>query len=235
SDVAVLIACFVAMWFVVRRLRQTVKRSNNSDEGILILAPVLFFFAFFALLIVAYLTHQQPIIFPRYGLILFSLGLPILTWTFLRVSKDKPRLARRLLISIIAICVLDASVQFVGAVGTLNQYHAQRAVADYLRDQFDTRSRALIFCDDGNVRVLSEIPEEQFVTSANAPRDREAFLTFLDQNNVEYLIVIETERSRPFELFPWSEYNERIGSFESIMHSHTEFLLTNIRLYHRIR
>src|SRR2546421_6465249 len=32
SDVAVLIACFVAMWFVVRRLRQTVRRSNNPDE-----------------------------------------------------------------------------------------------------------------------------------------------------------------------------------------------------------
>jgi len=196
---------------------------------------VLFFVAFFGLLIAAYITHQQPIIFPRYGLILFSLGLPILAWTFLKVSKNKPRLARRLLISIIAICVFDASVQFVGAVGTLNQYHAQRAVADYLRDHFDARSNARIFCDDGTVRVLSGIPEEKFVTSANAPRDREAFLTFLDQNNVEYLIVIETERSRPFELFPWSEYNERIGSFESIMHSHTEFLLTNIRLYHRIR
>ena len=235
SDVAVLIACFVGTWLVVRRFRSLLVRAGNASDANLIVAPVLFFVAFFGLLIAAYLTHQQPIIFPRYGLILFSLGLPILAWTFLKVSKNKPRLARRLLISIIAICVFDASVQFVGAVGTLNQYHAQRAVADYLRDHFDTRSRARIFCDDRNVRVLSGIPEEQFVTSANAPRDREAFLTFLDQNNVEYLIVIETERSRPFELFPWSEYNERIGSFESIMHSHTEFLLTNIRLYHRIR
>ena len=235
SDVAVLIACFVAMWFVVRRLRQMVRRSNNSDKAISILAPVLFFFAFFGLLIIAYLTHQQPIIFPRYGLILFSLGLPILAWTFLKVSKDKPRLARRLLISIIAICVFDASIQFAGAVGTLNQYHAQRAVADYLRDHFNPRSKARIFCDDGTVRVLSGIPEERFVTSANAPRDREAFLNFLDQNNVEYLIVVETERSTPFELFPWSEYNEPIGDFQSIMHAHTEFIRTNIHVYRRIR
>src|SRR5439155_15713191 len=111
SDVAVLMSCFVAVWFVVRRLPQTFRRGSSSDEAIgatgaqasslafSMLAPVLFFFAFFGLLIVAYLTHQQPIIFPRYGLILFSLGLPILTWTFLKVSKDKPRLARRLLIS----------------------------------------------------------------------------------------------------------------------------------------
>ena len=235
SDVAVLIACFVALWFVVKRLRQMVTRSNVSDEAISILAPVLFFFAFFGLLIIAYLIHQQPIIFPRYGLILFSLGLPILAWTFLKVSKDKPRLARRLPISIIAICVLDASIQFAGAVGTLNQYHAQRVVADYLRDRFDPTSNARIFCDDGTVRVLSGIPEERFVTSANAPKEREAFLNFLNQNNVEYLIVVETERSTPFELFPWSEYNDAIGDFQSIMQADTKFIRTNIHVYRRTR
>ena len=235
SDVAVLIACFVAIWFVVRHLRQIVERRNSSDEAISILPPVLFFFAFFALLIIAYLTHQQPIIFPRYGLILFSLGLPILASTFLKVSKAKPRLARRLLISIIAICVFDASVQFVGAVGTLNQYHAQRVVADYLRDHFDSKSNARIFCDDGTVRVLSGISEERFVTSANAPKERENFLSFLDQNNVEYLILVETERSTPFELFPWSEYNDAIGDFQSIMQADTKFIRTNIHVYRRTR
>lgn len=234
SDVAVLIACFVAGWFVVGRLRQIAMRSSNSDEAISMLAPLLFFFAFLGLLLVAYLSHQQPIIFPRYGLILFSLGLPILAWAFLKVSKDKPHLARRLLISIIAICVLDASVQFAGAVGTLNQYHAQRRVADYLRDHFDPKSTARIFCDDGTVRVLSGIPEEKFISSAEAPRDREAFLGFLHQNNVEYLIVVETVRSTPFELFPWSEYNGPIGDFESTIHAHTEFIRTNIHVYRRI-
>ena len=247
SDVAVLVACFGAVWFVVRHLPQIVRRGNSSDEAIgatgaqasslaiSMLAPVVFFFAFLGLLFVAYLTHQQPIIFPRYGLILFSLGLPILAWTFLKVSKDKPRVGRRLLISIIAICVFDASVQFAGAVGTLNQYHAQRTIADYLRDHFDPRSSARIFCDDGTVRVLSGIPEERFVTSANAPKERDGFLSFLDQNNVEYLIVVETERSKPFELFPWSEYNEPIGDFQSIMHAHTKFLSTNLHVYRRIR
>ena len=144
-------------------------------------------------------------------------------------------MARRLPISIIAICVLDASIQFAGAVGTLNQYHAQRVVADYLRDRFDPTSNARIFCDDGTVRVLSGIPEERFVTSANAPKEREAFLNFLNQNNVEYLIVVETERSTAFELFAWSEYNEPIGDFQSIMQAHTEFIRTNIHVYRRTR
>jgi len=235
SDIAVLIACFVAVSFVIRHLPQIAKRSNNSDQAISILSPVLLFFAFLGLLFVAYLTHQQPIIFPRYGLILFSLGLPILTWTFLNISKDKPRLARRLLISIIAICVFDASIQFAGAVGTLNQYHAQRTVADYLRGHFDIKSSTQIFCDDGTVRVLSGIPEERFVTSANAPKDRETFLNFLSQNNVEYLIVVETERSIPFELFRRSDYSEPIGEFQSIMHAHTKFIRTSIHVYRRIQ
>jgi len=242
SDVAVLIACFVAMWFVIRHLSQIVKRGSSSDEAIgatgaqasalafSMLAPVLFFFAFLGLLFVAYLTHQQPIIFPRYGLILFSLGLPILAWTFLKVSKDKPLLARRLLIGIIAICVFDASIQFAGAVGTLNQYHAQRTVADYLRDHFDSKSSARIFCDDGTVRVLSGIPEESFATSATAPKDREPFLNFLDQNNVEYLVLIKRGGSPPSRLFPDAESSEP-DSLDLMMHSYTDFLPTDIWLY----
>ena len=163
-------------------------------------------------------------------MILFSLGLPILTWTFLKVSKDKPRLARRLLISIIAICVLDASIQFAGAVGTLNQYHAQRVVADYLRDHFDSKSNARIFCDDGTVRVLSGISEERFVTSANAPKDRQLFLNFLDQNNVEYLVLIKRGGSPPSRMFSDAEPSEP-ESLDLIMQSYTDFLPTDIWLY----
>src|SRR2546421_13073417 len=60
SDVAVLIACFVAAWFVIRHLPQIVKRGSSSVEAsgasgaqgsslaFSMLAPVLFFCAFFA-------------------------------------------------------------------------------------------------------------------------------------------------------------------------------------------
>src|SRR3989440_7747787 len=66
SDVAVLIACFVDVCFVIRHLPQIVKRSSSPDEAIGVtgaqasslafsmLAPVLFFFAFLGLLFVAY-------------------------------------------------------------------------------------------------------------------------------------------------------------------------------------
>jgi hypothetical protein len=248
TDIAVLVACFVAARLLILRARRARHRRGSEPRAIasgytqssldsdLILAPLIFFFAFLGLLLLAYLTHQQPIIFPRYGLILFSLGLSILAWTYLWIREHKPQIARRVFIGILVICVFDASVQLAGAVGELNRYSAQRAVADYLRDHFDRNSNAKIFCDEATVRVLSGIPEEKFLSSANAPRDREAFLKFLSDNNIVYLIVVETERSTPFELFrSAAEYYEPIGNFESITQAHTEFLWTSIHVYRRTR
>ncbi len=245
TDIAVLLACLFAGWIAARsaltdgttlrnvaswRLRRKPRDESSKRESQS--KPLLFFFAFLALLLGAYVTHQQPIIFPRYGLILFNLGLPILAWTYLWIRRHKLHLARRVFIGIVVLCAIDASIQFVGAAGEINRYRAQRAVADYLRDHFDQKSSAKIFCDEGTVRVLSGIPDERFVSSADAPRDRDSFLKFLNNRNVQYLIVVETERSTPFELYrSAAEYNEPIGSYESIMQAHSEFLRTDIHVY----
>ena len=82
------------------------------------------------------------------------------------------------------------------------------------------------------MRVLSGISEDKFLSSADAPRERESFLKFLNDQKVEYLVVIEAERSTPFDLYrSAAEYNESIGNYESIMHAHSEFLRTNIHVY----
>ena len=229
SDIAVLIASVIAAWFVLRQLLK-IHRQKLSEETQMILPPVGFFFAFFSLLLVAYLTHQQPIIFPRYGLILFTLGLPILAWTFLRVRKQKPLWTRRLLIGTIAILAFDASVEFAGAVGTVNQYRAQRIIADYLRDHFDVKSKARIFCDEGTVKVLSGIPEQQFVTSSDAPRDRQSFFSFLDRENVEYLVVADDQNSTPAMVIPDPDSDGDL--FRLVAYSSSTFLPIHIRLWH---
>jgi hypothetical protein len=229
SDVAVLIASFVAGWLVVTRTRKFLWPKRNGDDERPILGPVAFFFAFLALLFVAYLTHQQPIIFPRYGLILFTLGLPMLAWTFLWIRKDHPQFARAALVVIIALCVFDAGVQFAGAVGTIKQYRAQRAVADYLRNHFDLKSNDRIFCDEGTVRVLSGIPEDRFVTSSTAPRDEVEFARFAQTSHVEYLVLANVQgstlaiRTRDGEAPQFDE-------FEPVFHSRTAFLPTDIWL-----
>lgn len=188
ADIAVLLACLFAGWIV---LRDFWKRRNTRLmlEVQLPLPAVTFVFAFLGLLLVAYLTHQQPIIFPRYGLILFTLGLPLLAWTYLHVRQQKPQLARRVLTAVIIILCFDASVQLVGAIGEINRYKAQRAVADYLRDHFDPNSDVRILCDEGTVRVLSGIPEERFVSSANVHGTRQEIWKMLRDKDVAYLVI----------------------------------------------
>ena len=230
SDIAVLVACFIAAWVVLRQFLR-VRRQNVSEEVQLILPPVVFFLAFLALLLVAYLTHQQPIIFPRYGLILFTVGLPILAWTFLRLKQQKPARARQLLVGIVLILALDASIQFAGAVGTINQYHAQRAAAEYLHDHFDPKSSARIFCDEGSVRVFSGIPEERFVTSTEAPRDRAGFLAYLKAKQVEYLVFVANQPTTPNRLFADLGDSDNQPLFERLFSSYTHFLPTEIWVY----
>src|SRR5260370_16074468 len=234
ADVAVLLASFVAGWFVLRRLPDLVARRESSEDLQLILPPVICFFALLGLLLVVCITHQQPIIFPRYGLILFSLGIPILAWCFLTLKRHKPRWARTLLISIIVICVFDWSVQFVAAVGSLNQYRAHRVVADYLRDHYQTTAATRIFTDEGTVTVLSGIAEEKFLPSSTHPNDRESFLAFLKEKNVEYLVFIKNVDSTHAKLFPELEHGDGIGTFVPVMNSRSELMRANIWLY-RVR
>jgi len=72
TDIAVLIATFAAAW-LVWKFPQCSPQDNKTNNSRAIVPILIFSFAFLALLVIAYLTHQQPIIFPRYGLILFSL------------------------------------------------------------------------------------------------------------------------------------------------------------------
>ena len=228
ADIAVLIAAFVAGWFAVKPL---VRRARIPQDGRAIVPALIFFFATFGMIAAAYLSGAMPIIFPRYGLILFTLGIPILAWTVLTLRKTRPQLARRLLISVIAILAFDASVQLAGSVGLLNQISAQRAVADYLHAHSQPDSNAHIFCDEGTVQALSGIAPEKFLTSFDAPRDREAFLNYLKEKDVEYLVFVSNQDSTPVRLFPDLEYGDYNQSFEPLMNSHTEFLYTSIWLY----
>jgi hypothetical protein len=229
SDVAVLIATLVAGGLVVSHARKFLWPRAAEDGERSILGPVAFFFAFFALIFVAYLTHQQPIIFPRYGLILFTLGLPILAWTFLWIRKHHPQRARAALVTIITLCLFDAGIQFVGAVGTIKQYRVQRAVADYLRNHFDLKSDTRIFCDEGTVRVLSGIPEGRFVTSSQAPRDDIEFARFVQLSRVEYIVLANVQGSTLAAKMRDGEAPQ-FDAFEPVFHSRTVFLPTDVWL-----
>jgi hypothetical protein len=241
-DLAALCAALVAGWLVLRRLtRRADGVVANVDVGSApfvprnidsILPVLIFFFPFLALLIVAYLKHQQPIIFPRYGLVLFSVGIPILAWTYFAIVRRRPQWSRRILIAIVLIYAVNFSAQFAGGVGELNRYRAQRRVADYLYTNFDANSNAKIFCDEGTVRALSGIAEDRFVSSANAPKEHDAFIRFLDDQNVRFLIYAKQPGSTLAIVFPDVESIEPNG-FKPVMKSYSKFLPIDVRVFER--
>jgi hypothetical protein len=230
SDFAVIGAAFVAVWLAMKPL----KASRVESTATSILPALVFYFAFLTLLLVAYLTHQQPIIFPRYGLILFGLGVPILAWVYFEVKNRKPHLVRAFLVGVVILCALNFTAQLAGAVGELHRYSAQRAAAEYLRAHFDPNSNARIFCDEGTVQVLSGIPSDRFLTSSDLPKDPDDFLSKLADKHIEWLIVANQAGSTPPRLFPRYEYSERIDGYESVFSSHSEFLSAHIWIYRRM-
>lgn len=231
SDVAVLAAAFIALWFLCRSLAALLSSRKVHHHLHLVLAPLSVFFAFFALLAVAYLTHQQPIIFPRYGLILFTIGIPILFWTFFRLKQRGPAWARRLVIIIVVVCATEGAIELGGAVGFVNATAKQRAVADYLRDHVDARSQTRIFSDEGTVTVMSGLPAEMFLTSSDAPKDRAALLAFLKAKRVEYLVFVEHEDSTPAKVFPELRNGSANEIFKPVMHAETSFQRIDIWVY----
>jgi hypothetical protein len=231
TDLAVMLGGLVAGWFGFERLVRAAPPERISKDPRAIIPGVILFFAFLSLIVVAYLSGTQPIIFPRYGLILFSLGIPILAWTYLALTQRHPYCARRLLIAVVAICVFDASVQLVGSVGSLNQISAQRAIADYLHTHFQAGGESRIFCDEGTVQALSGIPPEKFLTSSGAPRDAERFLAYLKEKNVGYLVFVDKEDSTPAKLFPELKSGKGNMMFEPVMHSSSRFLSIDVWVY----
>src|SRR5207253_6977454 len=74
TDPAVMATSFVAAGLTIKRMfRASEHKPEIMSE---VVTTSVYFFAFLSFLILTYVTHKQPIIFGRYGLILFSLGIP---------------------------------------------------------------------------------------------------------------------------------------------------------------
>lgn len=229
-DLAVLVACFAGVWLAIKRMRFPAPE-HTSETLRHLLAVNVFFFAFLGFIVFAYLTHKQPIIFPRYGLIMFALGLPVLPWTYLNITERKPEWSRKLLLSIICVCLLSASLQLAYSVGYINRERAHGEIAEYLRAHFKPETRTRIFSDEGTALALSGIASESFLSSTYAPHHREGFVNFLRENNVEYLVFVEQPGSILPELFP--ELKDGAGNemFRPVRHARSRFLPANIWLY----
>ena len=209
ANVTVMLGCFAGAWLTVRKLISP-KWHQVSEKLFRILAVDAFYFSFLGFLILAYCSRNQPEIYERYGLITFALGIPILAWTLVAISGWKPYVAQMLTGLVVLVCFADLDSQFSDIPDYITQAKPQQILANNISSICDANPSIRIFCDDATVQALSGLPPVRFLGSSNSPNDRELFLTYLKENDVEYVVYTDTEGSTMAKLFP--ELGNGIGS-----------------------
>ncbi|HSE21147.1 MAG TPA: hypothetical protein VLB68_05795, partial [Pyrinomonadaceae bacterium] len=180
---------------IVCRVRQLL----TTAQG-LVLA---FFFAHLIFLVVAYLTRNQPEIWPRYGLIFFSLGLPLLAYGVAFCAPptgSRSAWNLRLLYLTGGLFALQFCVQLIDVTRIVLKPDNNLITAQFLEDQRRADDTTTIYCEDGAIRVLSGIPLEEFKDQYNSPADANAFMDSLKKNQVRLLVYKDLPGSRLKEL-----------------------------------
>jgi 4-amino-4-deoxy-L-arabinose transferase-like glycosyltransferase len=150
-----------------------------------------FFCSHLAFLLIAYATKNQPEIWPRYGLIFFALGLPLLAQYSSSKDFKERAVNRRKALTIYAAALLFAiqfCVQLIDVTRMTVKSDPNVIAAEFLEDQHKADKTVKIYCDDGAIRVLSGIPLEEFRNQYNSPVDEKAFIQSLRDNQVRYLV-----------------------------------------------
>jgi hypothetical protein len=189
------------IWRALRRRRQ---------PSLALAAILAYIAAISGFIFVAYVTKRQPVLFPRYGLIFFALGLPLLMW-LVRYSVRPSKLSwipKLISAGAIALCLWEAKRQAPIISKVLADYRGHRQIAQTLATAFH-ESRDLdqrCFSDDVAVRVLSLLPADRFIRSETASRsawqNAASFEAYLREEHVEYLVFTNIEDSLPAKFYP---------------------------------
>jgi hypothetical protein len=167
-------------------------------------------FAIVAFLLLAYVTKRQPVWLPRYGLILFVLGLPLLAWISQQLlDNSKPAWIGRVAAAVILVVSLSvARPQLPIIPKVMNDFQAHTRVANALiadlkKHNDNTRH---CFSDDIAVRVLSHLPPGRLHRSTDLPAtawDQSGlFEEYLREHQVGYVVFMPTEDSLPVKFYP---------------------------------
>jgi hypothetical protein len=191
------------------------------------LATVSYFFIILGFLLLAYVTKRQPVWLPRYGLILFVLGLPLLAWLSQRLFENSSSLWLGWIsgAAILLVSVWLALPQLPIIPKVVNDFRAHTRVANALvadlKQHNDDASHC--FSDDIAVRVLSHLPPDRLHRSTDLPAGAwdslDFFETYLREHNVGYVVFMPTEDSLPVKFYPELGHTPRpaSGKFEEIM------------------
>ena len=189
--------------------------------------------ALFGFVLVAYVTKRQPVIFPRYGLIFFTLGLPLWAWLlqFVLAHWKRFRIGQCATAVAIAFSLWQAQGQVPIIFKVLGDFRAHRQVALAARAALehspDKNSRC--FADDVAIRVLSGLPVERFAQSHTTPvvfrQNAVDFETYLHEQDVTYLVFTSIEDSLPVKFYPQLGQNPGVdaGPFQFVTVVHSSF------------
>ncbi len=168
-----------------------------------------FFAAILGFLVLGYVTKRQPVWLPRYGLFALVIGAPLLGWIIqvVRQNLGSTRMINiAMAIALVGLCLWEVRRQYSIVPKILGDFAAHSKIATTLASDKD-RSAIRCLCDDVSVRVLSGLPEEQFLRSSDVPRtawqDLADFERFQQERRMNYLVLMPTEDSLPAKWY-WS-------------------------------
>jgi dolichyl-phosphate-mannose-protein mannosyltransferase len=223
TNLAVLLSCVAAVWMSLRRM--IAESMGWQKIGTADLAGVtatnVFFFANLGFLLLAYFTGSQLEIWTRYGLLFFTLGLPVTAWAFLALSKRRSKVIMAAVV--VAVFAYHTKDQTAETVSCVIEESMRIDIGAYLKDARKNDPDFRIYCDDGNVRFLSGLPYDKFLTASSLPSDPDAMLRKFDEAGVKYVVCTNWETSIVTKLFPKLRQGEGDDVFRPVTNARSKY------------
>jgi hypothetical protein len=204
TNLAVLLSCVAAVWMLFRKMvagsMDWRKFGTAQVDFAGVTATNVFFFFNLGILVLAYFTGSQPDIWSRYGLIFFTLGLPVAAWTFLALRERRSKII--VAVVMLAVFAYHTKDQISETVSCVIEESMRANVAAYIKEAHKNDPSLRIYCDDANVRFLSGLPKDRFLTAYNLPSDQDALLKRFDEAGVDFAVCANWEVSTLTKLFP---------------------------------
>ena len=211
---AILVAAGLTLIQAVRRSAEFCwQRAAIASYGLVFLGFIAF----------VYLTRRQVVLFPRYGLAVFVIGLPLFAWIGqLIAQKLKPGwLGKAAVVGVIAVCLWEMKPELSVFPKIIGDFHAHRRIATAVAADFAKAGPGewRCFSDDVAVRVLSGLPPNRFLHTDQIPpgaaETAGKFESFLLREHVGDAVFFKVENSVFAKLFPnLGSSNPDTGDFQ---------------------
>ncbi|MBO0859790.1 MAG: glycosyltransferase family 39 protein [Chloracidobacterium sp.] len=188
-----------------------------------------FFFSNLGFLLLAYFSGSQLEIWSRYGLILFTLGLPVTVWTFLGITGRRSRMIMGT--AILAVFAFHTKGQVLEIISCVSEEAAKTVIAAYLKAAHNTDPGFRIYCDDPQARFLSGIPRDRFLVSYNLPHGPAALLKRFDEAGVKYVVCPNWEFSTLTASFPELREGKDDDVFHPVAHARSKHSVLEMWVY----